>query len=285
MILDYEINFINMISLISNGSKVMLAKQGDSVKFQPGMIINNDKRDLAFDCGESRAISYYVEYICLLGLFGKTDLDITMTGITNDNIDMSIDSLAQTIPKIVEQFNLSPKQVTIKVLRRGFRPNGQGAIQVHVTKINWLDNCIWMNEGLVKRIRGTCYASKASVNIIGRIIASTREVLNDYIPDVWIYSEYSKGAKGSVDPGYGITLVGETNTGCSIVADNCFSQFQTESGNNPEEIGRKAALQLVDEIFNSGVVDTSAQPFLLMMMALSGGKPSVAKLGRVSAFS
>lgn len=272
-----------MISLISNGCKVMISKQGDSLKFQPGMIINNDKRSLSFECGVSRSISYYLEWICVLALFGKTDLDIVFTGITNDDIDISVDCLSNTIPKIIEQFNLAARQVSIKVLRRGFRPNGQGAVQVHVTKINWLDNCCWMNEGLVKRVRGTCYASKASVNIIGRVIAAARDIFNDYIPDVWIYSEYSKGAKGSVDPGYGLTLVGETNTGCNILADACFNQFHEQESNSPEEIGKRAAMVLIDEIYNSGVVDTSSQSFLFTMMAISGGKPSVAKLGRVSA--
>ena len=270
---------------MSNGSKLILSKKGDSVKFQPGIIINNDSRDLTFDCGESRAIPYYIEFLALIALFGKTDLEITFTGITNDNIDVSIDSLASSLPNIIEKFNLTNKHIVIKVNRRGFRPNGLGQVFLRVQKINWLDNCYWMREGLVKRIRGTCYASKASVNIIGRIIASAREIFNDFIPDVWIYSEYSKGAKASADPGYGVTLVAESKTGSLQTSDCCFSQFESSEHNTPEEIGKRSATVLLDEIFHSGVVDTSSQTFLLMLMALSGGKPSVAKVGRLSSYT
>ena len=274
-----------MVNLISNGSKLIISKKGDSIKFQPGIIINNDNRELTFDCGQSRSISYYIEFLALIALFGKTDLEIILTVITNDNVDVSIDTLAQLLPNIIERFNLTTKHIIIKVNKRGFRPNGQGIAYLKVQKINWLDNCNWMKEGLVKRIRGTCYASKASVNIIGRIIASAREVFNDYIPDVWIYSEFSKGAKSSTDPGYGITLVAESKTGSLQSSDCCFSQFEDSDFNTPEQIGKRSALVLLDEIFNSGVVDTSCQSFLLFLMAISSGKPSVAKLGRISSYT
>lgn len=92
--LDYEINFFNMVNLVSNGAKLILSKEGDSIKFQPGMIINNDNRDLTFDCGVTRSIGYYLEFLILIALFGKTDLEITLTGITNDNVDLSVDALA-----------------------------------------------------------------------------------------------------------------------------------------------------------------------------------------------
>lgn len=282
---DYEVNFLNMLSLVSNGAELIISKHGDSYNYRAHTIINNDNRELVFDCGLSRAISYYAEHLVLIALFGKTNLDITLNGITNDNIDPSIDSLAQALPAILEQFNLSAKHVQFKVLKRGFRPNGGGSVSLKVQKINSLDNCHWMKPGLVKRIRGTCYASKASVNIIGRVIGAARDIFNDYIPDVWIYSEYSKGNKGSLDPGYGITVVAETNTGSFISSDRCFSQFEVPEKNTPEALGSNAALTLLDEVLNAGVVDTTFQSFLLTLMALSGGKPSVALLGRISAYT
>lgn len=151
--------------------------------------------------------------------------------------------------------------------------------------IKKLESGLFLNDGLVKRIRGTCYASKASINVIGRIINSARSVFNDYIPDVWIYSEYSKGGKASKDPGYGVTVVAETTSGCMISFDKCFNHFGKQEENTPEEMGRKAGVCLVDEIMNSGVVDSSFQTFCLILMALSGPKPSKIKLGRVTSYT
>lgn len=48
---------------------------------------------------------------------------------------------------------------------------------------------------LIKRIRGTAIASKVSLDFINKMINKTREIFNDYIPDVWIYSELVKNKK------------------------------------------------------------------------------------------
>ena len=36
------------------------------------------------DCDLSRNITYYLEVICMLGIFGKTEMAVTLTGNTDD---------------------------------------------------------------------------------------------------------------------------------------------------------------------------------------------------------
>lgn len=163
---------------------------------------------------------------------------------------------------------------------------GGGLIELSVKMVKELKHAKFLNDNLVKRIRGTCYASKASINVIGRIINSAREVLNDYIPDVWIYSEYSKGNNSAKDPGFGVCLTAETRSGVLISTDKCFDHFTSNKEfNTPENIGKYSAMQLVDEIMYSGVVDSSFQSFALILMAFTGPKPSSIKLGRVTSFT
>lgn len=50
----------------------------------------------------------------------------------------------------------------------------------------------------------------------------------DYIPDVWIYTDYFKGEKSSLSPGYSLSLKAETTTGGIITFDNCFEVGTTE---------------------------------------------------------
>lgn len=273
-----------MVNTITNGTRIVLSKQGDRLQFYPGMVVNNSNRELSFNCGESRAMSYYIEYLILMAIFGKTDLDISITGITNDNIDPSIDQYARVLPHIMSKF-CPEANFLLKILQRGFRPNGLGSVSLKVGIVKTVTNCKFTQDSLVKRIRGTCYVSKASVNIVGRIISSAREILNDYIPDVWIYSEYSKGVKASKDPGYGVTLIGETSSGCLLSQDRCLDIFGEKADNGPEELGKNVAILLVEEIMNAGVVDTTLQSFCLFLMAFSGPKPCQIKLGRISAFS
>lgn len=97
--------------------------------------------------------------------------------------------------------------------------------------------------------RGVACASKVSPQIINRIVNSARNVLNDYIPDVWIYSDYYKGLKAGNSPGYSVNLIAESTSGSLISADECLEEGLDREENLPEEIGDRVALRLLDELF------------------------------------
>lgn len=46
-----------------------------------------------FDCGKDRSVTYFIEGLIILGLFSKDSIEMTFNGITNDNIDISIDCI------------------------------------------------------------------------------------------------------------------------------------------------------------------------------------------------
>ena len=74
-------------------------------------------------------------------------------------------------------------------------------------------------------------------------------------------------------PGYGISLVAETNEGCYISADTAISYGRTEEIGEieeekkeltpPEEVGEQIASVLLGEIEQGGVVDSTHQVCLL----------------------
>lgn len=88
-----------------------------------------------------------------------------------------------------------------------------------------------------------------SPQILNRIVDSARNVLNDYIPDVWIYTDYYKGAKGGNSPGYSVNLVAESTTGSLIAVDECLEVGKDAEENLPEELGSRVAIRLLDEVF------------------------------------
>lgn len=61
--------------------------------------MNNNDIEFEFDCGLERAISYYLEPIMILSLFGKANLKIILKGITNDEIDLSVFKKIKTLIK------------------------------------------------------------------------------------------------------------------------------------------------------------------------------------------
>jgi RNA 3'-terminal phosphate cyclase-like protein len=87
---DYEANFLKLVCQITNGSKVEISKSGDILKFTPGVITNNYGESFDFNCGNERNITYFLEGIFPIALYGKEPLKCGLTGITNDMLDISV---------------------------------------------------------------------------------------------------------------------------------------------------------------------------------------------------
>ena len=80
-----------------------------------------------------------------------------MRGITNDPLDGSVDTLMYTAFPLLENFGVE-QPVTCKILKRGYRPKGNGDIHIKVPIIKFLRACNLLNEGLYKKIRGTVFS-------------------------------------------------------------------------------------------------------------------------------
>lgn len=107
-----------------------------------------------------------------------------------------------------------------------------------------------------------------------------REVFNDYIPDVWIHTDHYKKEQSGDQPGYAISLVAETTTGMLFTKDY---NFNNQDFKLPEDLGKRTALALLDEIYSGGVVDSANQPLALLLMSLSTqDNISSIKIGRIT---
>ena len=83
------------------------------------------------------------------------------------------------------------------------------------------------------------------------MITKTREILNEFIPDVWIYSELVKNRS---DRFYGLSLF----TSNFHVSDFGFDILSKDDVKSPEEIAEIAAKRLLDEIqFSSNLICTN----------------------------
>ena len=82
----HEASLLRLMEKITNGSLVEISETGTSLRYKPGIICGG--ANLRHDCGKARAIGYFLEPLVLLSLFGKKPLTITLTGITNDDIDL-----------------------------------------------------------------------------------------------------------------------------------------------------------------------------------------------------
>ena len=102
-----ESRFLQLVEAVSNGCKIMVTKGGSLLKFYAGMITNNEGVELHFECGLERGISYYLEYLLLMGVIGKTALNIHLHGLTNHPGDNSIDVIqTQLIPFLKNHYKV-----------------------------------------------------------------------------------------------------------------------------------------------------------------------------------
>ena len=290
---DYEVNLLRLLDKLTNGTKVDISEDGTGLKFTPGVVKGG--RRVTHECATSRGIGYYVESVLTLALFAKKPLELTLTGVTNDDADVSVDVFRTvTLPMLKKKFGID-EGLGLEVTRRGCPPLGGGAVTLTLPIVKTLPCLDWTDEGLVKRVRGVTFTCKVSPQNGSRMVDAARGVLNAFIPDVYIFTDHHVGAEAGKSPGYGLSLVAETTTGCVLGADAastaCSSAMEEAKGLDwattaeervPEDIGRRVAESLVAEIQRGGVVDSSHQSLALTLLAIGPEQVSRIRLGQLT---
>lgn len=117
----------------------MVAKGGTVLKFYAGIVTNNEGVELHFDCGLDKGISYYLEYLLLMGIISKTALNIHLYGLTNTANENSIDTIqTQLIPFMKNHYGFD-NELSMKVISRGYLPDGGGHVHVVIPAIRKLN--------------------------------------------------------------------------------------------------------------------------------------------------
>lgn len=120
---------LNLIQKITNGTEVNINKTGTRLILKPGIIDSAEGAPIEHNCDLKRSITYYLECVVLLGIFGKQSLNLTLMGNTDDSIDQSIDSFKSSMKYLLDQFGAS-NSLDIQVKKRGYSPLGGGMVKV-----------------------------------------------------------------------------------------------------------------------------------------------------------
>jgi len=127
-LLPYEMNFLQLLEKVTNGSTSVINKTGTKITFRPGIIDCADGLLVEHDCSLERSITFWAEPVCILAMFGKADLWVDFTGNTDDEIDQGVDSFYRSFSYLCKQF--AAGGITLKVKRRGFAPLGGGLVTI-----------------------------------------------------------------------------------------------------------------------------------------------------------
>lgn len=119
-----------------------------------------------------------------------------------------------------------------------------------------------------------------------KMVESARSVLNHCLPDIYIYTDHRKRDQSGKSPGFGITLCAETTKGAFLCAEACsHPQGSTEGRVAADDLGIKAARNLLEEIYRGGCVDSANQSLACVLMAVCDQDVSKIQTGPLSNYT
>ncbi|XP_005938873.1 RNA 3'-terminal phosphate cyclase-like protein isoform X1 [Haplochromis burtoni] len=279
---DFEANFIRLLDKLTNGSTIEINQTGTVLVYQPGLLYGGT---VEHDCNPQRSIGYYLEALLMLGPFMKSPLKATLRGVTNDLTDPTVDLLKSTALPVMKKFGIDGEGFDIKVVKRGMAPGGGGEVVFTCPVRKTVRPVQLTDPGKIKRIRGVAYSVRVSPQMGNRIVDSARGILNQFLPDIYIYTDHMKGANSGKSPGFGLTLVAETLNGCFLSAEMSSTPQGQGDPILPEDLGRNCAKLLLEEIYRGGCVDSSNQSLALLLMTLGQQDVSKVLLGPLSPYT
>jgi RNA 3'-terminal phosphate cyclase-like protein len=270
---DFEASFLHLVNELTDGTSIEINEIGTALKFRPGVLMGGT--DIEHDCGTMRSIGWFIEGLIPLAIFCKSRVEIKFTGVTNDAANISVDTLRDVTLPILRNFGIT--NVGVKIKKRGAQPRGGGEVLFFCQSVRDLKPINVVEMGLVKRVRGTIFSARVSPTVSSRVVDSARAVLNNFLPDVFIHSDHCRGAEGGLSAGYSISLIAESTTGALLSVDQSAQQ-----GDLPEDIGRKCAIALLEEVKQGGVIDSCHQSLILQLMVLGPEDVCKVRFGSIS---
>ncbi|RMC19469.1 hypothetical protein DUI87_04081 [Hirundo rustica rustica] len=222
---DFEASFIRLIDKVTNGSRIEINQTGTTLYYQPGLLCGGS---LEHDCCPSRGIGYYLEGLLCLAPFMKHPLKIVLRGVTNDQVDPSVDVLKATALPLLKKFGIDGESLEIKVMNCGYKSHSDG------------------EDREAQKCR---YSVRVSPQMANRMVESARGILNKFLPDIYIYTDHMKGVSSGKSPGFGMCLTAETINGSILSAELASNPQGQGAAVLPEELGQNCAKLLLEEVY------------------------------------
>ncbi|KAL8611450.1 hypothetical protein ACOMHN_014505 [Nucella lapillus] len=271
---EFEASLLRLIDELTNGSVISVTRSGTGLLYQPGLLMGGE---MTHECNVERSIGYYLEVLLCLAPFTKHPLTVTLTGVTNSQMDPSVDQIRMSSLPVLKRFLGTDEGLELKILQRAVAPEGGGKVLFRCPCRQKLRPLQFLQAGKVKRIRGIAWSVRVSPTTCHRMVEAAKATLTSLIPDVFITTDSCKGRNSGKSPGFGMTLVAETTNGAVITAETCsVAKGSPDPPSVPEDIGKAAAAQLLEEIYRGGCVDSTSQSLAVLSMVL--GQQDVSKL-------
>ncbi|KAF7258349.1 hypothetical protein EG68_04357 [Paragonimus skrjabini miyazakii] len=269
---DSEVSLLKLIDEISNGTVITINDTGTIVTCKPGILIGGT---FAFACNGDRGIGYFLEFLLMIAPFCKNAIDATLSGVTNSKYDPSLDMIKHAWIPIYRSLigPAAAAHIKLEVLKRGVAPSGGGEVLFCSKPSTGLLPLTKVNPGKVYRVRGVAWTCRVSSGYGHKLLTGAKSLLNRFLSDVYITLDHRKDDSAGRSPGFGITLWAETKND-AVFSSECMSEPESPDAVpvDAELIGKTAASRLMEQIYQSGCVDSGGQSLALLMMACEAGR-------------
>ncbi|KAI0022221.1 18S rRNA biogenesis protein [Xylariomycetidae sp. FL0641] len=307
----HEISFLRLLDAVTNGSTMQISYTGTTITYQPGLITgavpgygasseSGDVIEHQLPATCTRGVTYFLLPLCLLAPFAKSAMNVRFAGpgvITSatETGDLSVDSFRTAILPLYDLFGIPAMRIELRVLQRACAGprgvGGAGSVELRFGAQVRLPKTLHLNRspGRIKRVRGVAYATGVSASNNARMIHAAREVLNPFVSDIHVAAQYDQaplvsdptdksGGKRRMGIGFGLSLVAESSAvGVLYSADVV---VPPKGGVVPEDVGKRCAYQLLEQISMGGCVSGAATGTILTLMAMGSEDVGRVRLGR-----
>ncbi|MFW9843799.1 MAG: RNA 3'-terminal phosphate cyclase [Candidatus Thorarchaeota archaeon] len=156
--------------------------------------------------------------------------------------------------------------------KRGHYPKGGGEVLCKITPVSRLTSLNLVDFEELSSVEGISHCVRLPAHVAERQALSAEQVIRDnYNVDITIETEsYSKNEDSHLGPGSGIVLWAEDKKGTRLGADRL-----GERGVRAENVGMKAAEQLVVEISRGMAIDSHLADMIVPYLAIAEGESRI----------
>ena len=304
---SHEISFLRLLEAVTNGSSMQISYTGTTITYHPGLIsgtiagqgaVEGDVIEHHIPDSCTRGVTYFLLPLCLLAPFSKAHMNVRFSGpgvitAATETGDVSVDTFRTAVLPLFGLFGIPPARIELRVLSRSCAgPGGKcggGCVELRFASQVRLPKTLHLNRspGRIKRIRGVAYCTGVSASNNARMIHSAREILNPLVSDIHVAAQYDQaplvptdkaGNKRRLGIGFGLSLVAESSsTGVLYSADVV---VPPSGGVVPEDIGKRCAYQLLEQIEQGGCVSQVSAGTVLILMAMGSEDVGRLRIGR-----
>lgn len=204
---EYSSDFIKLLKALTTNTSII--ENGDHIIFTPGAIIGGK---INHHC--KAPITLYLMPLIILAPFSRSPFLLTLTGITNGD-GMSIDVFKRCIARTGTDFDVD---CHIKIIKRGFAPEGNGIINFKCNTVNQL-KAIETKESKLVKITGIAISAHCNASVTHNLIDKMRDKLKLLTGNIKMHVDIANREDSGPSPGYACVIFAESNNGNCIYGE------------------------------------------------------------------